>query len=101
MNATKTIIGEAGLFNSFNDLTNLEIGYIVDSKYWRNGFGTEICRSLIDYGFKTLKLKRITARMYASNFASVRVAQKCGMRKIEEGIAENGNAFYAFCNEND
>ncbi len=27
------IIGEVGLFNSFNDLSKLELGYIIDSKY--------------------------------------------------------------------
>ena len=78
------IIGEAGLFNSFNELNHLELGYILDNKFWRKGYGSEICSSLIDYGFNTLNLDKITARMFKGNIASIRLSEKCGMKLIPQ-----------------
>ncbi len=90
------IIGEAGLFNSFQDLKNLELGYIIDNKFWRKGYGTEICESLIAYGFGKLKLDKLTARMFKLNSASARLSEKCGMKCIKQGKTENGGDFYEY-----
>jgi RimJ/RimL family protein N-acetyltransferase len=87
------IIGEAGLFNSFHDLKHLEIGYILDHKIWRKGYGTEICKSLIDYGFDKLNSDRLTARMFKQNMASIKLSEKCGMKLIQQGKTENGESF--------
>ncbi len=82
------IIGEAGLFNSFQDLKHLELGYILDKRFWRKGYGSEICTSLIDYGFKTLNVDKITARMFKQNLASIRLSEKCGMKLIQQDHAQ-------------
>jgi ribosomal-protein-alanine N-acetyltransferase len=79
----REVIGEVGLFNSFEDYKHLELGYILDEKYWKQGYGTEICNTLIDYGFNTLKLDKITARMFKENVASIRLSEKCGMKRLE------------------
>lgn len=81
LKSTQQIIGEAGLFNSFDDASVLELGYIIDSAFWQQGFGTEICQGLIDYALGTPKTERLIARMYAANQASVLVSEKCGMKK--------------------
>ena len=93
---THHIIGEAGLFNSFDDLSVLELGYIIDSAYWQQGLGTEICRGLIDYAFSTLKTKQLIARMYAANLASVRVSEKCGMKRVKNGFTSAGREFLEY-----
>lgn len=93
------LIGEAGLFNSFNDPEVLELGYIIDSKYWNMGYGTEICGGLIEYGFGKLGLKKLTARMHAENEASERLSQKCKMVKVKSGI-ENDIHFFEYEIEN-
>ncbi|MFW6222122.1 MAG: GNAT family N-acetyltransferase [Bacteroidota bacterium] len=85
-----TIIGEVGLFNSYQDFNHLELGYILDNNFWRKGYGTEICTSLIDYGFNTLNLDKITARMFKQNVASIRLSEKCGMKLIQQEWADNG-----------
>jgi len=90
------IIGEAGYFNSFQDSKKLELGYIIDSKYWGKGYGFEVCSALIEYGFNQLNLKEIIARMYADNTGSVRLSEKCGMKHLEEGIAPNQKVFYTY-----
>lgn len=90
------VIGEAGFFNSFCDLKTLEIGYIVDSKFWNNGYGYEICKALIKYGFEVLELKEIVSRMYAENLASVRLSEKCGMILINKGITEDEEEYLVY-----
>lgn len=92
----KTVIGEAGLFNSFQDLKHMELGYILDNKFWRKGYGAEICKSLIAYGFEILKLDKLTARMFKLNTASIRLSEKCGMKRIKHGKTDNGEIFYEY-----
>ncbi|WP_052342893.1 GNAT family N-acetyltransferase [Saccharicrinis fermentans] len=99
--STGNIIGEAGLFNSFQDCKKLELGYILDFVYWGKGYGKEICSGLLKYGFEVLKTETLIARMYAKNIASVRLSEKCGMKRTEEGIAENGEKYFtyvSYCN---
>jgi len=90
------IIGEAGLFNSFDCYSKLELGYIIDSTFWKKGFGKETCYGLIKYAFINLKSETLIARMYAENISSVILSEKCGMKRIKTGIAENGKQFYIY-----
>lgn len=92
----KNIIGEASLFNSFNDFEKLELGYIIDSSFWKRGYGKEICMGLFDYAFNILRVKLLVARMYAENINSVELSKKCGMREKEIGVAENGMQFIVY-----
>ncbi len=77
------IIGEAGLFNSFGNKKILELGYILDNKYWNRGYGTEICSGLLDYGFNLLGVDKIIARMYPENIGSIRICEKLKFRKVD------------------
>jgi len=90
------IIGEAGLFNTFDDPAVLELGYIVDRKYWRKGFGHEICHALIKYAFDQLGIEKVVARMYADNMGSVSLSEKTGMKKTETGYTPDGKIFYRY-----
>lgn len=93
---TGEVIGEAGLFNSFNDPQILELGYIIDSSFWRKGYGRQVCQGLIDYGFKELGVKRLVARMYADNSASVMLSEICDMTLTNKGRAENGKVVFRY-----
>ncbi len=77
--STRQLIGEAGLFNTMNDECVLELGYILDHHFWGKGYGTEVCRALINHSFYQLNVKQVIARMYKANKASARLAEKCGM----------------------
>lgn len=77
------IIGEAGLFNSFGYKKILELGYILDNKYWNRGYGTEICEGLLNYGFNVLGLEKIIARMYPENIGSIRICEKLNFVKVD------------------
>jgi RimJ/RimL family protein N-acetyltransferase len=81
--AAGEVIGEAGLFNSFGNNKVLEFGYIIDEKFWNKGYGTEVCKALLDYGFNRLNLEKIVARMYPENIGSVRVCENLNFVKVD------------------
>ncbi len=85
------LIGEAGFFDSFHNLKHLELGYILDNKFWGKGYGTEICASLIEYGFNTLKVEKLTARMFKKNIASIRLSEKIGMTLVKQTRTDVGD----------
>ena len=50
-----------------NDENQDEIGYRLREKHWRQGYGTEVTKGLLCYGFEHLKLNIITADVAISN----------------------------------
>lgn len=73
-------IGSCGIYpDSANDTG--ELGWILHKDYWKNGFGTELGRELIRYGFEDLNLRRIYAPCAAVNYGSYRVMERNGMRR--------------------
>lgn len=59
-----------------------EIGYMLGTAYHNQGYTTEAGRELLRYGFQVLKLHRIAAAdIISENIASIRVAEKLGMRR--------------------
>ena len=65
------------------DVHKAELGYWIGKPYWNQGYATEAATSIIDYGFRHLRLNRIVARHFVRNPASGRVMQKVGM--VQEG----------------
>ncbi len=63
------------------DPGNAEIGYMLLSPYWGQGYGTNIAQQLIRMGFMDLGLKKVVACCNANNLASEAVMKKCGMRR--------------------
>ena len=96
MKYSNKIVGEAGLFDSFEQLSKLEMGYIIDSNYWGNGYGHEVCMGLINYCFNHLKTNSVIARMYSENIASVKLSEKCGMHKTNTGLTQNNEEYFEY-----
>lgn len=61
---------------------NAEIGstIVAGNAARGQGYGTEMVRAMLEYGFRDLNLHRIYAYAIDGNLASVRVKQKCGFR---------------------
>lgn len=78
------VIGEAVLKGIDHRNKAAEIGWGLDPVFWGSGYGAEIGRTLIHYGFSHLNLHRITALTAIDNLASVRIMEKIGMKR--EGI---------------
>jgi RimJ/RimL family protein N-acetyltransferase len=80
--ARRTVIGYCGLFYfpDINGQPEIEIGYRLDRAAWGRGYATEAARAVRDYAFQTLNIARLIALIDPANTASVRVAEKIGMR---------------------
>ena len=66
-----------------NNENDDEIGYRLREKYWGVGYGTEITKGLIDFGFNHLNTDLITADVYVDNLRSVKILEKFFKRDIE------------------
>jgi len=91
-----TIIGEVGLFDSFNNFSKLELGYIIDSKFQNKGFGKEVCNGLLRYAKEKLNTEIIVARMYSENLKSIKLSETCGMKMIGSNHTDNGKKFNTY-----
>ncbi len=81
---TDTVIGIIDLHSVCWESKNAEIGYWIGREYWGKGIATEAVKLVLTYGFEKLKLKRIYAKVFSGNKASLKVLQKNGFKK--EGI---------------
>jgi len=77
---TRQVIGAISLMNLNNN--EGELGYWVGVDYWNNGYCTEACRRMIDFGFNALKLRRIHAHHLSRNPASGKVLLNSGLSHI-------------------
>jgi RimJ/RimL family protein N-acetyltransferase len=60
------------------------VGWLLHRDHWKQGYGTEIGKALLAFGFDTLNLHRICASCHVDNIGSYRVMEKIGMRR--EGL---------------
>jgi RimJ/RimL family protein N-acetyltransferase len=58
----------------------MEIGYRLHRKFWRQGLATEGTRHLLDAAFSELNVTYVMGTTLAANVASRRVMEKAGMR---------------------
>ena len=56
------------------------VGYALWHEHWGRGLATEAATAMLDLGFDRLGLHRIEATIEPDNSASIRVAEKLGMR---------------------
>lgn len=79
LKSTGEKIGTSGL-QPLEDTGEIEVGYNLSEKYWRQGFGYEAAMAWLKYGFETAGLERIVAVAHPDNIGSWRIMEKCGMR---------------------
>ena len=77
-------IGVAGMSDSLDRFKIGEIYYKLIPEFWGKGYGTEVSKTLIKFGFEVLKLHRVEAGVATGNHASIRVLEKSGM--LREGL---------------
>jgi len=66
-----------------NDENDDEIGYRLREQFWRIGYGTEIAKGLIDYGFTKKGCIKITADVNTANSNSAKILNKL-MHPVQE-----------------
>lgn len=83
-------IGHASIRPRPETAQEWEIGYIVRRSEWGCGFGAEIAAALVEFGFGELGLERVFATVDDDNHASIRVAEKAGMRFLRHEFDARG-----------
>lgn len=61
-----------------------EIWYKLQSKFWNQGYATEVVKRIVHFGFAELKLHRVEAGCAFNNIASIKVLEKAGL--LREGL---------------
>ncbi|MGH9090213.1 MAG: GNAT family N-acetyltransferase [Acidimicrobiales bacterium] len=82
---TGEVIGYAGLsVPTFlpEVLPAVEVGWRLDPGHWGHGYATEAARAALDEAFSTLGLASVCCIPQAENLASVRVAERLGLRLV-------------------
>ncbi len=78
-------IGDCGLTPQQIDGETLpEIGYHLNKRYWRQGYGSEAARAVRDWAFEHTAYNCLYSYMKYTNIASYSTAAAAGMRKIKE-----------------
>jgi RimJ/RimL family protein N-acetyltransferase len=75
------LIGSCGINVSNPENREGWLGYCLDRNFWGKGYGTEVARGLMDFGFTELALHRIFATCDPGNTASAHVLEKSGMTR--------------------
>ena len=83
LKSERKVIGGIGLHNRKPDDNNQnanqkEIGYVLNPKYWGQGYMPEAVDGLIKYGFSKEKLDLIWCGHFDDNLKSKRVVEKSG-----------------------
>lgn len=77
-------IGQCGL--SIQDIGNdkvIEIGYLLNRKYWHHGYAQECAIACRDYAFHQLHCDKVYSIIRDTNLASKQVAMRCGMSQVD------------------
>lgn len=75
------LIGRCGfLYQPVEGEEVVEVSYLIDRPYWGRGLATEAVGETLRLGFERYKFPQIVAIIDPKNVASVRVAEKVGMK---------------------
>jgi RimJ/RimL family protein N-acetyltransferase len=81
---TWQMIGNCSFMDMDHTARSAEVGlFIGDKSCWNKGYGTEVMRLLLQFGFETLNLNRIFLRVDEHNKGGIRAYHKAGF--VEEG----------------
>jgi ribosomal-protein-alanine N-acetyltransferase len=86
--AEQSLIGDIGFKGPPGDTGTVEIGYSVLPAFRGHGYATEAARALVGWAVAQPGVRRIAAECLEDNWASIRVLEKIGMRRI--GRDEHG-----------
>lgn len=63
---------------------SVELGLMLDTEFWGEGYGTDAARTLTTYAFEERRVHRVMAKAVTENVGSCRIWEKLGFR--EEGV---------------
>ena len=85
------LIGGCRIWRITEQSSVLELGYIINPKYQKQGLALEAAKLLIDFGFNELHASVIYATCDTKNIPSYKVMEKLGMKRV--GVIKNHKEF--------
>ncbi|AWB43644.1 GNAT family N-acetyltransferase [Paenibacillus sp. CAA11] len=96
---TGKLIGDCGLIKQRVDgQEEVEIGYHIHPAFGSMGYATEAAACCMAYAFEHLNLQRVISIIAPGNEASIRVAEKAGLRFEKTEIIFNREHLIYACN---
>jgi RimJ/RimL family protein N-acetyltransferase len=87
---TGELIGRCGFTpENFEGTTDWELGWTFARAFWGKGYATEAAAAAMDYWFRVLQKPHVISLIRPGNVASVRVAERLGM-KYDRRVLWNG-----------
>jgi len=81
----KIHIGSTGLSGVDKNNQRATWGIVIgDKKYWNQGFGTDVLKTVMKFFFTRLKFNRLELKVFPENLAGRKVYKRCGFKK--EGL---------------
>lgn len=62
----------------------IEIGWRLPRRHWGHGYATEAARPVLRHAFDTVGVNAVIADIHPQNHASIHVAEKLGLRFVED-----------------
>ena len=87
MGAAMRIETERLVLRDYED-AETDIGYELGPRLWGQGYVTEAARAMVDFGFRELRLHRLSSWCIADNAAPARVLEKVGFT-LEGRLRQN------------
>jgi RimJ/RimL family protein N-acetyltransferase len=85
LKTTREVIGQ---IHARLDAGEIEVGYLVATEHWDNGYASEALAALVDVVFALTFAQRIGARVLIDNEASAHVLEKQGFTAVGEETVE-------------
>ena len=93
---TGELIGRAGFeHREVGEELELELGYLIGTKYQRQGYATEVCEAILTYAKEEICASCINCFIEEGNMASIALAEKLGFTFLEN-LMENGKKMLRF-----
>jgi RimJ/RimL family protein N-acetyltransferase len=86
-------IGNCAIYNINWDIAEACLGIVIgDRRYWNRGYGTDAFRTLVDYTFHHLGMRRLYLKTLESNLRAQKCFARCGFKPCGS-LLENGHTF--------
>ncbi|MGX7149137.1 GNAT family N-acetyltransferase [Enterococcus ureasiticus] len=80
-----TFVGQCGIvYSNVEEEFLLEIGYLVNKRYWNQGYATSASKLCLTYAKTELNAKKICSIIRDTNLSSQKVAEKNGMTIVKQ-----------------
>lgn len=89
--SSASLVGDVGFSRAAGEPGVIKVGYTIAPAFQGRGYATEAMRALVAYALETLGAGVVRAYASADNIASIRVAEKVGMKLMERFEGRDGD----------